>query len=325
MRESDRQAAVAEASEAELDEVLEGLSRPQKELSSRYFYDRRGSELFEEITGLDVYYLTRRERALLELQGAEWVATHRPSALVELGAGSARKSRILLDAMMKTGDEPLYLPVDVSGPFLEDTAAELTEEYPGLRVEPVVGDITEPLELPLELPRPAWFALLGSTIGNFPRDEAAGLVAGVARSMRPGDHFLLGADQRPGVFKTRERLEAAYNDDEGLTAAFNRNALRVVNGRLGADFDPESFEHRAFYNGDEHRIEMHLVAKRALQVRLDGEVVEIDEGESIRTEVSCKHDQQSMEDLFQAAGLELVDWTRDPEAFFALALGALPS
>lgn len=304
-------------------DVLEGLRLPQKELSPKYFYDTRGSELFEEITYLDEYYPTRTEHALLRRWMPVWVAEDGPAALVELGAGSARKSRVVLDAMEEHGTGDLYVPVDVSGAFLHETAARLRQEYADLRVEPAVRDITDPLALETRLPRPAWFALLGSTIGNFPREQAVALVRRVAEEMRPGDAFLLGADRRPGPDKTREDLERAYNDADGVTAAFNLNVLRVLNRELDADFDESTFRHQAFYAEEEDRIEMHLESVRDQVVRVGGEPVAFEAGETIRTEVSCKHDRGSLEELLDAAGIRLDRWAEDERGFFSLVLGSL--
>jgi L-histidine N-alpha-methyltransferase len=308
--------------EVMLQDVLEGLARPQKELSPKYFYDTRGSELFEEITYLEEYYPTRTEHALLRRWMPGWVAAERPAALVELGAGSARKSRVLLDAMAEHGTGDLYVPVDVSGAFLHETAARLRQEYDGLRVEPAVRDMTVRLGLDTELPEPAWFALLGSTIGNFRRSEAAALLRRVVGEMRPSDRFLMGADQRPGPHKTREELERAYDDADGVTAAFNLNVLRVLNRELGCDFDESAFRHRAFYREDEDRIEMHLEAREAQVVRIGPDhTVEIEAGETIRTELSCKHDRGSVEELFRDAGLAVERWAQDERGLFALVLG----
>ncbi|HSM59150.1 MAG TPA: L-histidine N(alpha)-methyltransferase [Longimicrobiales bacterium] len=308
--------------EAMLHEVLEGLSRPQKEVSSKYFYDARGSELFERITELDEYYLTRTERALLERWMGPWVARLRPAGLVELGAGSAAKTRIALDAMTGRGSGDVYVPVDVSGDFLHATAERLRAEYPGLRVEPEVADFSGPFELGVPLPEPTWFALLGSTIGNFPERSAVRLVSRVAGRMRGEDRFLLGVDLRPGPHKSVERLEAAYDDAEGVTAAFNLNVLEVLNRELGADFDPAAFRHVAFYSLERARIEMHLEARAEQVVRFEGgEIVRFAAGETVRTEISCKHDRASVRELFAEAGLEVDRWVEDPDGLFALALG----
>ncbi len=304
-------------------DVLEGLSRPLKELSPKYFYDARGSELFERITALDEYYQTRTERALLEQWIPQWVADGRPATLVELGAGSASKSRIVLDAMEERGTGKLYVPVDVSGDFLHETAARLREEYETLLVEPRVADMTEPIDLPHDLPRPAWYALLGSTLGNFDRGQSVHLLRRVAGRMREGDAFLLGVDQRPGPRKTVARLEAAYNDAAGVTASFNLNVLRVLNRALGSNFDVEAFRHRADWCEEEGRIEMHLLSLRDQVVHFPGGMdIRFAEGESIRTEISCKYDRTAVDELLEAGGLRVERWAEDEEALFALMLAA---
>lgn len=302
-------------------EVAQGLSRPQKEISPKYFYDTRGSELFEDITHLEEYYPTRTERGLLETWSGPWVEEIRPAGLVELGAGSARKSRILLDAMRRTGSGRVYVPVDVAADFLEDTARSLRAEYPGLTVAPAVADFTARLSLPLTPPRPTWYALLGGTLGNFDTGPAVELLARVARRLRGGDVFLVGVDLRPGPNKSVERLEAAYNDARGVTADFNLNALRVLNRELGTDFDLDSFRHKAFYDAAHGRIEMHLVSLRPQLVRIpDCGMVAFREGESLRTEISCKHDRASLERLLSAADLRVARWQEDEEGLFALVL-----
>lgn len=313
-----------------LAEVAEGLRAPQKRLSPKYFYDERGSALFEKITRLPEYYLTRTERSLLEAHAGDLVEALGPRSLVELGAGSAAKSRILLDALMRDGrprgdghggapDRPAYVPLDVSRDFLLEVAASLRREYPGLRVLPAVADMTDEVRLPGGVPRPALFAILGSTIGNFLRPAAEALLRRVASAMAPGDRLLLGAD----LHKDTATLEAAYDDASGVTAEFNRNVLRVLNAELGADFDPDAFEHRAFYDEAERRIEMHLVARDPQRVTIPGiGVVDFAAGESIHTENSCKYDRASIASLFSAAGLAVERWITDDGGRFALAVGA---
>ena len=302
-----------------LAEVAAGLSAPQKELPPKYFYDQRGSELFEEITRLPEYYPTRTERALLESWMPSLMAQLDSRTLIELGAGSAEKSRIILNAMRATGFPGLYVPIDVSATFLGLTASRLRREYPGLAVEPAVADISEEFELPRQVPRPALFAFLGGTIGNFYPPAAIRLLHRVRSAMEPGDRFLMGVDLRKDV----ARIEAAYNDRQGVTAEFNRNMLRVLNHELGADFDPSAFAHRAFYELSAHRIEMHLVSLRHQRVTVPGlGTVRFAAGESIRTEISAKHDRGSVAQLFGAAGLRIESWRTDPEALFALVVGA---
>lgn len=299
-------------------DVREGLARRQKELPPKYFYDERGSELFERITRLPEYYLTRAERALLETHTRALIDELRPRTLVELGAGSAVKTRILLDAMRKAGRAEEYVPVDVSAEFLDRTTRRLTAEYPALRVTGAVADISASLGLPSRLRRPALFAFLGSTIGNFDAPAARALLARVRAAMGPFDRLLLGADLR----KPRKLVEAAYNDARGVTAAFNRNMLRVLNRELGSDFDVGSFTHRAFYSTERHRIEMHLVSTRDQLVHIPwvGEV-HLGKGESIRTEISCKYDRPSVRRLLRAAQLRLEHWLTD-DGRFALAVAS---
>lgn len=304
-----------------LADVVEGLSRPQKELDPKYFYDGVGSTLFEEITQLPEYYLTRTERALLERWMPDWIGSLLPASFVELGAGAATKSRIILDVMVDRGVGELYVPMDVSAGFLEETTASLRAEYPGLRIEGWAADMTQPFEAPADLPRPALFALLGSTIGNFYPDAAVDLLSGVRSAMDRGDGFLLGVDLRPGPGKDRDQLEAAYNDARGVTAEFNRNVLAVLNRELGADFDLGAYRHRAVYDDHHGWIEMHLVADMDQVVEIPGGGrFEIAAGEHILTEVSGKYDRATVEDLAGRAGLDVSRWTADPRGRFALTL-----
>jgi L-histidine Nalpha-methyltransferase len=302
-----------------LAEVAAGLAAPQKELSPKYFYDQRGSELFEAITRLPEYYPTRTERALLEGWMPELMAQLGTRTLIELGAGNAEKSRIILDAMRATGLAELYVPIDVSATFLSQTAVQLRREYPGLTVEPAIADISVELNLPRRMPRPALFAFLGGTIGNFYPPAAIRLLARVRAAMEPGDRFLMGVDLRKDI----ARIEAAYNDSQGVTAEFNRNMLLVLNHELGADFDPSAFEHRAFYDTVAHRIEMHLVSSRDQVVEIPGlGSVAFAKGESLRTEISTKYDRASVSALFDAAGLRIEAWPIDPATPFGLVVGA---
>jgi len=303
-----------------LRDVADGMARPQKELPPKYFYDRRGSELFDEITRLPEYYLTRTERSLLECWSGALMAAFRPAALVELGAGSADKTRLLLDAMVYAESGEVYVPIDVSAEFLDDAAAKLREEYPTLGIEPLVGDITDPLDLGGDLPGPALIAFLGSTIGNFDPAGARRLLGNVSSAMRPGDHFLLGADLR----KDPAVIERAYNDRQGVTAEFNLNVLRVLNRELGADFDLSRFEHRAFYDRALHRIEMHLVSTDDHTVHIPGVGdVRFAGGESIRTEISCKYDRGSISELLGTAGMSVDRWITDAASSYALVVASL--
>lgn len=315
--------AAADAA-GELDELWRGLNRSQREIASRYFYDRRGSELFVEITRLPEYYPTRTELGILESRSREIVDACRPAAVLELGAGSATKTRLLLDALEERGDGGAYLPLDVSAEFLASTAQELRREYPDLEVAPLVGDLTDPIAPDVELPRPLLLLLLGSTIGNFDDGEAVSVLRNAAAALQDGDHFLMGADLRPSPGKSLAELEAAYDDTRGVTAAFNLNALSVVNDRFGTDFDLTRFRHRAFYDSTHGRIEMHLVARSDQTITVPGKgLVRLRGGETIRTEISCKYDRPTVQRLFRDAGLELVDWITDEQQRYALAVGCL--
>jgi len=296
---------------------LEGwLRRDPPQIPPRYLYDERGSKLFEEICEQPEYYPTRAEGALLARIAPELVARTEVSELYELGSGDARKTRLLLAEICRSG-RGRYVPFDVSEDALRRSSRELLRELPTLDVHAVVGDFTQRLELPRP-EGPRLVAFLGGTIGNFAPDEARAFLTRVARALEPGEPFLLGTD----LIKSVERLEAAYDDARGVTAAFNRNILRVVNDVAGADFDPEAFEHRAPWVEREHRIEMHLVARAAQTVRFDelDLVLELDEGDWIRTEISTKYDRALVGALLDAAGFELVEWFTDADETFALTL-----
>jgi len=300
-----------------LAEVRDGFSHRPRELSPKYFYDQRGSQLFEEITHLPEYYLTRAEREILVARASEIESITGARTLVELGAGSAAKTRILLAAMRSQTLGVTYIPVDVSEEFLRQTGRALQRELPSLIVEPVVSDISVSLDLPPTLREPVLFAFLGSTIGNFDDASAVSLLRRVRSHMRSGDQLLLGTDLR----KDRETIEAAYNDRAGVTAEFNRNMLRVLNAELGADFVPERWAHHAFYNDEAHRIEMHLVSMGAQTVHIHGMPnVVFDDGESIRTELSHKYDRPAVDSLAAAADLCVTHWFLDDEQRFALSL-----
>jgi L-histidine N-alpha-methyltransferase len=303
--------------------VWEALNRAQKEIDPKYFYDTRGSELFEKITRLEEYYPTRTERALLERWSPPWVEESRPASLVELGAGSARKTRILLDAMRDHGCGRFYAPVDVAEEFLSDTARRIRAEYPALAVTPAVADITVCITLPASPPGPTWYAFLGGTLGNFDVVPATRLLKRVASRMRAEDRFLLGADLRPGAHKTVADLVRAYDDAAGVTAAFNLNVLEVLNRNFGSDFELDAFSHRAVYREDKGRIEMHLVSARPQIVRFPGVgAVALREGETILTEISCKYDRPSLEEILSAAGLRVTRWVEDEKGLFALVMTA---
>ena len=299
-----------------LDDVRDGLMRTPRQLPSKYFYDERGSNLFEAITRLPEYYLTSAEREILIDRAREIVALTAPATLVELGAGSAAKTRILLEAMQSRAQPVTYVPVDVSDEFLQQTRDALVLQYPSLNVEPVVADIGVSLDLP-PTRGPALVVFLGSTIGNFEWGEAILLLRRIRAHMRPGDRLLLGTDLR----KDRTRIEAAYNDSKGVTAEFNRNVLRVLNAALGADFAVERFEHRAFYDDAHQRIEMRLRSVGAQTVNIPGiGALSFEEGEEIRTELSHKYDRGVVDALAGAARMRVTHWFTDSATRFALSL-----
>lgn len=300
-----------------LADVRDTLLRSPRELSPKYFYDERGSRLFEAITRLPEYYLTRAEREILENHARDIVHDVRPRALVELGAGSAEKTRILLRAMREQSGIVTYVPIDVSEEFLDETRNALEREDPCLRVEPVVADISVELTLPRGTDRPVLFAFLGSTIGNFTLQDSIALLQRVRAHMGLRDRLLLGTD----LHKDSATLNAAYNDSAGVTAEFNRNMLRALNTELGADFDPDRFEHRAFYNEPDRRIEMHLVSRGQQVVDIPGMPrLVLRDGESIRTELSHKYDRALVDELAAAADMRVAAWRTDSAGRFALSL-----
>lgn len=298
-------------------ELQQALTETPRRIPSRFFYDDRGSELFERICELPEYYQTRTEGALLAAIADRVLATSRAEELVEIGSGAATKTRLLLDAMQRAGTLRLYVPLDVSEGTVRRVAEELTAEYPGLEVHGIVADFMTHLNRLPEGGR-RLMIFLGGTIGNLRPREARDFLAQLHRATSPGDFFLLGVDQ----IKPVERLEAAYNDSAGITAEFNRNILNVVNRRFGGDFDPRAFRHRAFYDRDRDWIEMRLVAEKPQTVHLAGLglEIEIEEGEEILTEISAKYDRQKAEALLDGAGFEPVEWFTDPEGLFGLAL-----
>jgi L-histidine N-alpha-methyltransferase len=299
-------------------DTRDGLSRAFKELPPKYFYDERGSELFERITELPEYYPTRAERSILELRGAEIVAAAgSPGTLIELGSGSCSKTRCLLDAMRDAGCLELYVPVDISEEITRRAAQDLVEEYAGLRVHGVICDFERHLEwLPTDGHR--LIAFLGGTVGNFDTAGRHDFLTRIAATMGPDDRLLLGTD----LVKDRKRLEDAYDDSQGVTAEFNKNVLHVLNRELEADFDLAAFEHHAFYDADEERIDIRLRSLTDQQVHLAALDMEIDftAGEEMRTELSCKFTRTSLERSYAEAGLEMTDFFTDPDDLFALSL-----
>jgi L-histidine N-alpha-methyltransferase len=303
-------------------DVRAGLTASPKWLLPKYFYDDRGCELFEAITLLPEYYQTRTELAILRAEAPGIVARHEPSELVELGSGSSHKTRALLDAMRDEGLLRRYLPFDISPGALLSAAGRLAEDYAGLRVRAVAGDFDRHLTRIPAPPRNGrrLVAFLGGTIGNLPPAARGPFLRRVRRLLRPEDRFLLGTD----LVGDRARIEAAYNDAAGVTAAFNLNVLSVLNAELDGDLVPERFEHVAFYDPDADWIEMRVRAREAHVARLRALdlVVPFAAGEEIRTELSCKFTQDSVERMYADAGLELMEWRTDPRGLFAISLAA---
>ncbi len=303
------------------EDARRGLASRPKTMPPKYFYDARGSRLFEAITRLPEYYQTRTETSILERWAPGIVRDLRPAALIEFGSGSAAKTRVILDSMRREGVLEGYGPLDVSADASRRASDALVREYPELSVEGVVGDFEHPHDLPFP-GRRRLLAFLGSTIGNLDRDRSVGFLQRVAAEMTPADGFIIGFD----LVKDRETLERAYNDSAGVTAEFNLNLLRIMNRELLADFDLQEFEHRAFFNEPESRIEMHLVSRRAQTVSLRAIDFEagFELGESIRTELSHKYTRTSVRRLLASAGLRLVAWMTDSQDRFALALARRP-
>jgi L-histidine N-alpha-methyltransferase len=302
-------------------DVLDGLTKPFKELSPKHLYDTRGSELFEQITELPEYYPTRTELSILRANARAIVDATGAGELVELGAGASLKARVILDAMRDAGTLRRYIPLDVSESVVEEPAATLADDYPGLEVHGVVGDFERHLDhVPREGDTPRVVALLGGTIGNFPPGTRRGVLREIGTLLAEGDRLMLGTD----LVKDPHVIEAAYNDSAGVTAEFNRNMLHVLNRELHADFPVDNFEHVAFYDERHHWIEMRLRARRPCSVYVaDLDLrVEFAAGEELRTEISAKFTREQVAEDFTAAGLELVRWLTDPEDRFAISLAA---
>lgn len=292
-----RAAGVFETTDSFAADVLAGLTAKPKRLSPKYFYDAAGSALFERITQLPEYYPTRCELALLR-DNAPAIASLFPQncAMIEFGAGSSRKARILLGAAATV---EAYVPVDISGDFLQQDAALLRRDHPRLAVHPVIADFTQPFAVPAPvamLPRVGFFP--GSTIGNFEPHEAAKFLHHARTILGSGAVLVIGVD----LVKATKILCPAYNDAEGITAKFNLNLLARINRELGADFDLAAFEHHAFYNREQNRIEMHLASTKRQKVKINGAAIAFRAGETIHTENSYKYTLDSFAALAQGSG-----------------------
>ena len=302
-------------------DVHAGLTATPKSLPPKYFYDARGSDLFNEITRLPEYYPTRAETEILERHASDIAKLTRCESLVELGSGTSAKTRLLLSALINEGSLREFVPFDVDPAVLSQASSALGLEYPALAVSPVVGDFEAHLDA---LPRDAGrrvIAFLGSTIGNLEPPERAVFLRSVAAVLRPGDAFLLGTD----LVKNAERLLRAYDDAAGVTAEFNRNVLVVINRELGADFDVDSFEHIARWDTEQEWIEMRLRSSRAQRVTITdlGLTVEFAEGEQMRTEISAKFRSDGVARELAAAGMVSERFWTDAAGDFALTLARL--
>jgi L-histidine Nalpha-methyltransferase len=304
------------------EDVRRGLTSQPKELSPKYFYDERGSRLFEQITELPEYYPTRAERLILAARSAEIVAAAgRPGTLVELGSGAATKTRHLLDAMRDAGCLATYVPLDISEEITAVTADALVSEYPGLAVRGLVCDFEHELDRVPAAEGSRLVAFLGGTIGNLYPTARAEFLGRVAAMLAPGDHFLLGTD----LIKDTTRLETAYDDSAGVTAEFNKNVLRVLNRELGADFDLDRFDHVARYDATAARMDIGLRSRVDQRVCLAGLglTVSFAAGETMRTEISAKFTRSALEAVYSEAGLVLRGWFTDPDGDYALSLASV--
>jgi L-histidine N-alpha-methyltransferase len=303
------------------EDARRGLTASPKWLPPKWFYDERGSRLFDDITRLDEYYPTRREREILDAHAGDIAEVARADTLVELGSGTSTKTRLLLDAMTARATLRRFVPFDVSEATLREAGEAIVAAYPGVTVHGVVGDFERHLPL---LPGGGrrLVAFLGGTIGNLLPAERTKFLRELVGGMAPGDALLLGTD----LVKDVDRLTAAYDDAAGVTAEFNRNVLHVLNRKLGASFEPSQFDHVARWDPDEEWMEMRLRSRQAQAVTVHGLdlIVDFDEGEELRTEVSSKFRRPGVEAELADAGLELRHWWTDAAGDFALSLSFVP-
>jgi L-histidine N-alpha-methyltransferase len=313
----DRLLDVADAGEELARDVATGLTRSPKELPPKWLYDARGSELFEEITRLPEYYPTRAEHEILQARAGEIARASDAEMLIELGAGSCEKARVLLDALIAAGSCHSYVAADVSESALRSSAETLTREYPRLTVRAVVADFESHLDrLPVGGRR--LVAFLGGTIGNLVPEQRHRFLTGLAATLRPGDTFLLGTD----LVKDVDRLLRAYDDAAGVTAAFDLNVLAVLNRELDATFDLDGFVHRSVWDAENEWIEMRLRSLRDQQVAIRrlGMTVDFARGEEMRTEISAKFRRERLESEAAEAGLAVRHWWTDSAGDYALSL-----
>ncbi|REL38464.1 L-histidine N(alpha)-methyltransferase [Rhodohalobacter sp. SW132] len=291
-------------------DVITGLSKQQKELPSKYFYDQEGSRLFEQICDVPEYYPTDCEIEIMDNYAdeiSEAIGSH--AQLVELGSGSSRKTRILLDHLTEPA---MYVPVDISAEFLNQTADILRIDYPHLNIKPVAADYTELFKIPFSdeaSKRVVYFP--GSTIGNFTKENAKNFLINLANGLETGDGLLIGVDLK----KNRAVLDAAYNDSQGITAAFNKNLLTRINRELSSNFEPDAFKHHAFYNSEKGRVEMHLVSRKHQAVTIGDDEFTFSEGETIHTENSNKYTISEFRELASGSFSCQKTWTDSRDYF----------
>lgn len=299
-------------------DVRQGLTSNPKFLLPKYFYDNVGSLLFEKITTLPEYYLTRTETRLISELSDSLISTIHPTEILELGAGSSTKTLLLINKWENSPGEKIYLPFDVNLSMIEVASKELITKHPWLSVHGIVGDFERHLhQIPI-CNGTRLILFLGSTIGNFTPDERINFLKKVSPLLKDNDRFLIGLD----LVKDVQEIEAAYNDNQGVTEAFNKNILNVINHNLHGNFQPDLFRHSAFFNPNEQRIEMHLISSEEQQIDIQKLKLPVflKQGESIWTESSHKFTQNQVRAMLSEAGLRLVDWFQDREAKFALAL-----
>jgi L-histidine N-alpha-methyltransferase len=301
-----------------VEDVRTGLLSAPRSLPPKYFYDERGSQLFEQICDTPEYYPTRTEEKLLSIYSKEIISQVRPAEIMELGSGNAQKTRRLFDACEQTGHICCYAPLDVCEPMLVNISEQLQSDYDWLDVCPLLGDYHAGLQHLPETHGTRLYVFLGGTIGNFYPGQAQDFINEIKATMQPGDYLLLGADR----VKENHLLDAAYNDEQGITAEFNLNLLHVLNRELKADFNPEHFEHRAEFNSEHNRIEMYLLCTQDHSVQLQRleEEISFQQGDSILTEVSHKFTSDGLEELLQDSGLNICNHYQPDNQYFSLIL-----
>lgn len=297
--------------------VIKGLKKKPKKLSPKFFYDKRGSEFFEKICDQPEYYVPNIESSILSSSIKEiQELTGSDINLLEFGSGASVKTRILLKSYTNIST---YLPVDISEDFLEETAKQIDADFPNIQVTGISADFTTEIELPKEISedkRPLVLFFPGSSIGNFEPEAAIGIFKRINKLLRKGDFLLIGADRR----KDPKILESAYNDAKGMTAEFNKNIMHRIRDEFGASIDPESFDHKAFYNSDLGRMEMHLVSKENQEIKLGDEKIFFEDSESVHTECSYKFEVEGFVDLFKETALKKVKNWSDPKDYFSVIL-----